>query len=115
MDDPNEEYRARIMKAVVYAIARNSAVDIGDGKKGCEINSVLVSAVLTDLVAQFLAAKAADLGETTRRDVRELGEAYGKVLRTRVQQILDSGKLCPSFWEADDTDTLKGPVDPSLN
>lgn len=105
-----DEYQSRIMKAVMYAIMRNSAVDIGGGRQGCEIREIEVSAVLTNIVAEFMASRAVASGETSKKAIRQMSEAVGKVVRERMEEIIEKGTALPSFLEIEPE-----PKDPSLN
>lgn len=110
MAEPEDDYQARILKAVMYAIMRNSAVPLGNGRQGCEIREFEVCVVLTNIVAEFMASRAVDAGETSKKAIREMSEAVGKAVRVRMQAVIDGGQTIPSFMEID-----PDPKDPSLN
>ena len=110
MEQPEDDYTQRIRKAVLYAIMRNSAVDIGNGQQGCEIQEVAVSAALTNIVAEFLAARLVAEGSTSKKDIRLMSEAVAKSIREQMQKSIDAGTTIPSYFE-----TAGGQGDQSLN
>jgi hypothetical protein len=101
----DDDYQERVQKAVVMAIMRASAVDIGDGKQGAHIRPLDVSAVLTKLVAEFLAGHA-NADELNRKAIRELSNEYGKILRQKIEATLASGNAVPAFYEVPSDPTL---------
>ena len=110
MFKPDEEYQQRVQRAVVTAIVRVSAVDTGGGKHGAVMQPLDIAAVLTRMVAEFLAADANQEQKITKRDIRKLADEFASILAKKMTQTLESGSVVPPF-----TQVAPLPVDSSLN
>jgi len=94
-EDTGAEYRRNLQKAVVKAIVEQSGVDEGNGQRACLIGTVDVCAVLTDLMAGFLASSPEC---NTPADMRKLADAWRKVFHERLKDhVAGPSRHMPTF------------------
>lgn len=71
MEERGKEYSEKVRQAVIRAIMEQSGVDIGNGERACHIGVVQVCAVLTDIVAGFMASAPECRTPSGRRQVAD--------------------------------------------
>lgn len=100
------DYQERLQTAIVAAIMRVSAVELAAESRAAKLRRRQCRAHQIDRRVPGWPGPCAR--SVSPKEIGELGDEFGRLLRQKIQAILDSGKIVPAYYEVPK-------ADPSLN